>query len=127
MYDQAIKPMREEIESNRKYMTGHGFDPAKLEDDVEMTGNAIRQRVGKDTAMDKLLAGGRSSPAGTKSLSQKAGTFNARSFKALEDEDGRKVVYVDPDDNIFDAKTREKLGRFDNNPGKLLLETALFR
>lgn len=138
LFEKSIKPLMEEEEKAIKEVENAGL---KVDDVIEDTppeeaqGGARRQVVGKNTPMDRLIGTTEKGPSiiqrlkglvtrqpvGGRSLSKSAGALRPRSMFALTDESGaRRVVHVDDEGNVFDAKTKgEPLGQVDAETGKV--------
>lgn len=119
MYDRAQKPMYDEVQAIREEFGKKKLDLDDIvasEDAAEAPkGGAIRQVVGKNTPMDRLLGTQEKTPilqriknivapvVGRRSLSKSAGVLKPRNMFALEQNGNRQIVHLGEDGKLYDA------------------------
>lgn len=124
LYDSTIKQMEAEINANREEMGRYGLDSEELHDETGSLGGAIRQRVGMNTPLDRVMGIEAKPVESSRSLSKSAGTFKGRNMMALTGEDGsRKVVHIGNDGTIMDAADKgKKLGTYDEEGKQAIID-----
>lgn len=104
IYDQTIPHVESMRKEAYEYLTKKGYS---FDDDVDSLGRAPRQVKGRGTPMDALT--GTKTIGGKGSLTTKAGLARPRSMFAMEGPQGRQVVYVNPEGDVY-ATTKSGLG-----------------
>lgn len=108
VYDQHFEPIARESKEHVEYLKSKGADTLDAEDYTP------RQVKGSGSPTDKIIDPNAKPPnVKGKSISTFASATKGRSFFAVETPEGRKVVYVDADGQIFNA---ERQPHPSNNP-----------
>jgi len=116
LYDRVFAPIKEESNNLAKYIVEHGGEDIVLENE----GYTPRQVKGGGGALDRLENPEVSDiKTKGKSLSTFASSAQNREFFGIDTPDGRKIVSVDKDGNIFDVGPKA-----DEPVGKLIDENA---
>lgn len=135
-YDKIIKPMREEVEAGKKELLKKDYDPDDFVGEGEesgIKGGAIRQVVGKNTPMDRLLGTQEKTPlrqrvkaamtpVSGRALSTKAGVVKPRNMFALDVNGKRTIVHIE-DGYAYDAAQKDKLIGEVTDPNELEVKT----